>query len=203
MTTPCRSSALFPPAWPSARAWCSRARPAACCGACGWGLGDQEREPLLAELSCRRRPGPVLPADHHARTDQQESPDKIEPTLAAEPIEKAEATEPTEPTERIEPADPMDKIEPAEPMDKIEPLDPMLRSEPAEPLERGEPSVFCMRRSCQLCRSAAQADVLPTALESSRKWRAEHPHVAVAVAVAKSASRPPPAAPRVATSDRS
>lgn len=130
---------------------------------------------MLAELSCRRRPGPVLPADRHARTDQQESPDKIEPTLAAEPIEKAEATEPTEPTERIEPADPMDKIEPAEPIDKIEPLDPMLRSEPAEPLERGEPSVFCMRRSCQLCRSAAQADVLPTALESSSKWRAEHP----------------------------
>lgn len=95
------------------------------------------------------------PADRHARTDRQESPDKIEPTLAAEPIEKAEATEPTEPTERIEPAEPMDRIEPAEPMDKIEPLDPMLRSEPAEPLGRGEPSVFCMTRSSQLCRSAA------------------------------------------------
>jgi len=91
----------------------------------------------------------VLPADRHARTDQRESPDKIEPTLAAEPIEKAEATEPTEPTERIEPAEPIDKIEPAEPIDKIDPAEPMLRSEPAEPPGRGEPSVFCMRRSSQ------------------------------------------------------
>ena len=83
----------------------------------------------------------MVPADRHARTDQRESPDKIEPALAAEPIEKAEATEPTEPIERIEPA---------EPMDKIDPLDPMLRSEPAEPLERGEPSVVSMRAFSQL-----------------------------------------------------
>ncbi len=89
----------------------------------------------------------MLPADRHARTDRQESPDKIEPTLAAEPIEKAEATEPTEPIESTEPAEPMDKIEPAEPIDKIEPLEPMLRSEPAEPLERAEPFVLCMRKS--------------------------------------------------------
>jgi hypothetical protein len=116
---------------------------------------------LLAGLSCRRRPSPVLPADRQARTDQQESADKIEPTLAAEPIEKAEATEPTEPTDRIEPAEPMDKIEPAEPIDKIEPLDPMLRSEPAEPLERGEPSVFCMRRSSQQRRSSRCHRALP------------------------------------------
>jgi hypothetical protein len=91
----------------------------------------------------------VVPADRHVRTDQRESPDKIEPALAAEPIEKAEATEPTEPIERIEPAEPMDKIEPAEPMDKIDPLDPMLRSEPAE-LERGEPLVVSMRAFSQL-----------------------------------------------------
>ena len=91
-----------------------------------------------------------MPADRHARTDQRESPDKIEPALAAEPIEKAEATEPTEPIERIEPAEPMDKIEPAEPMDKIEPLDPMLRSEPAEPPRCGASSVFSMRAFSQL-----------------------------------------------------
>jgi hypothetical protein len=91
----------------------------------------------------------VVPADRHARTDQRESPDKIEPALAAEPIENTEATEPTEPIERIEPAEPMDKIEPAEPMDKIDPLDPMLSSEPAEPLERGEPSAVCMRAFSQ------------------------------------------------------
>ncbi len=91
----------------------------------------------------------MVPADRHARTDQRESPDKIEPALAAEPIENTEATEPTEPIERIEPAEPMDKIEPAEPMDKIDPLDPMLSSEPADPLERGEPSAVCMRAFSQ------------------------------------------------------
>ena len=91
----------------------------------------------------------MVPADRQARTDQRESPDKIEPALAAEPIEKAEATEPTEPIERIEPAEPTDKIEPAEPMDRIEPLDPMLRSEPAEPPRCGASSVFSMRAFSQ------------------------------------------------------
>jgi hypothetical protein len=107
--------------------------------------GGQQREPVagLAQLPGRRAIL-VVPADRHARTDQRESPDKTEPTLAAEPIEKAEATEPTEPMERIEPAEPMERIEPAEPMDKIDPLDPMLRSEPAEPPGRGAPSVVFM-----------------------------------------------------------
>lgn len=91
-----------------------------------------------------------MPADRQARTDQRESPDKIEPALAAEKTEKAEPTEPTEPIERIEPAEPMDKIEPAEPMDRIDPLDPMLSSEPAEPPERDAPSVVSMRALLQL-----------------------------------------------------
>jgi len=94
---------------------------------------------------CFRRPGrPVVPADRHARRDQRDSADKIEPALAAEPIEKMEATEATEPIEKTDPAEPMHRIEPAEPMDKIDPLDPMLRSEPAEPTDRGEISVFAM-----------------------------------------------------------
>ena len=83
----------------------------------------------------------MVPVDRHARRDQRDSADKIEPALAAEPTEKMEATEATEPIERIDPADPMHRIEPVEPMDKIDPLDPMLRSEPAEPAGR-EPSVF-------------------------------------------------------------
>jgi len=62
--------------------------------------------------------------------DQQERADKIEPTLAAEPIENAEASEPTDPTDRIEPAEPMARIEPDEPIDRIDPLDPMLKIEP-------------------------------------------------------------------------
>jgi hypothetical protein len=34
--------------------------------------------------------------------DQRDRADKIEPTLAAEPIENAAASEPTDPTDRIE-----------------------------------------------------------------------------------------------------
>ena len=92
-----------------------------------------------------RRPGrPVVPVDRHARRDQRDSADKIEPALAAEPIEKMEATAATDPIDRTDPAEPMHRIEPAEPMDKIDPLDPMLRSEPAEPADRREVSVFAM-----------------------------------------------------------
>jgi hypothetical protein len=83
----------------------------------------------------------VVSVDRHARRDQRDSADKIEPTLAAEPTEKTEATEATEPIERTDPAEPMHRIEPTEPIDKIDPLDPMLRSEPAEPADR-ELSVF-------------------------------------------------------------
>ena len=72
--------------------------------------------------------------------DQRERADRIEPTLAAEPIENAEASEPTDPTDRIEPAEPMDKIEPDEPIDRIDPLDPMLKMEPDDPGERDEPA---------------------------------------------------------------
>ena len=97
----------------------------------------------------------MVPADRHARRDQRDSADKIEPALAAEPIEKMEATEATEPIERTDPAEPMLRIEPAEPMDKIDPLDPMLRSEPAEPAARREISVFAMPGFSHPCRSAA------------------------------------------------
>jgi len=86
----------------------------------------------------------VVPADRHARRDQRDSADKIEPALAAEPIEKMEATDATEPIERTDPAEPMHKIEPVEPMDKIDPLDPILSSEPAEPADRGELFVYPM-----------------------------------------------------------
>ena len=109
-------------------------------------LDDPGSVSLSPVQPCFRRPGrPVVPADRHARRDQRDSADKIEPALAAEPIEKTEATEATEPIERTDPAEPMHRIEPAEPMDKIDPLDPRLRSEPAEPADRGEISVFAMR----------------------------------------------------------
>lgn len=109
----------------------------------------------LAQLGRRRWVSPVGRADRHARTDQRDSPDKIEPTLIAEPIEKAEAAEPTEPTDRIEPAEPMDRIEPAEPSDKIDPLDPMLSIDPEEPNECGETSLVCMSAFSQPSRPAA------------------------------------------------
>ena len=95
-----------------------------------------------------------MPVDRHARRDQRDSADKIEPALAAdntepalaaEPTEKMEATEATEPIDRTDPAEPMHRIEPAEPIDKIDPLDPMLRSEPEEPARRGL-SVFLILR---------------------------------------------------------
>jgi hypothetical protein len=71
--------------------------------------------------------------DRQARTDQVDSPDRMEPWLANEQTDTSEANEPTEPTDRIEPADPMDKIDPADPMDRMDPLEPMLRIDPAEP----------------------------------------------------------------------
>ena len=76
--------------------------------------------------------------------DQRKELDKIEPTLAAEPIENAEASEPTDPTDSIEPAEPMDKIEPDEPIERIDPLDPMLRMEPEDPGERDESAEICI-----------------------------------------------------------
>lgn len=91
-----------------------------------------------------------MPADRHARTDQRDRADRIEPVLAAEPTENMEATEATEPIDRTDPAEPMDRIEPAEPMDRIDPLDPMLSSDPAEPAERGELPVFAMLRFSHL-----------------------------------------------------
>jgi hypothetical protein len=97
-----------------------------------------ERGPSPAQPGFRRLERPVLPADRHARKDQRDRADNIEPALAAEPTEKMEATEATEPIDRTDPAEPMLRIEPAEPIDKIDPLEPMLRSEPAEPADRGE-----------------------------------------------------------------
>ena len=105
--------------------------------------------------NCRRRRG-IRPrcADRQARIDQRERPDKIEPTLAAEPIDNAEASEaaenadarePTDPTDRIEPAEPIDKMEPEEPIDRIDPLDPMLKMEPEDPSERDELTGTCIR----------------------------------------------------------
>src|ERR1017187_10330209 len=53
--------------------------------------------------------------------DQRDSPERIDPMLAAEP---------TDSTAAMDPADPIERIDPAEPIDKIDPLDPMLRIEP-------------------------------------------------------------------------
>jgi hypothetical protein len=64
--------------------------------------------------------------------DQNDRPDRTEPTLASEPTESTEASEPAEPIDRIEPADPMDRIEPEDPIDKMDPLEPMLRIDPDE-----------------------------------------------------------------------
>jgi hypothetical protein len=85
-----------------------------------------------------------VPADRHARTDQLDSADRIEPRLAAEQTEKTEAMEPTEPIERIDPAEPMLRIDPAEPIERIDPLDPMLRIEPAEPVGPRAPPLIPM-----------------------------------------------------------
>ena len=112
--------------------------------------GAESVSPSPAQPGFRRPGRAAVPVDRHARRDQRDSADKIEPALAAdktepalaaEPTEKMEATEATEPIDRTDPAEPMHRIEPAEPIDKIDPLDPMLRSEPAEPARRG-PSVF-------------------------------------------------------------
>jgi hypothetical protein len=111
--------------------------------------------PPSAQPGFRQQGRPVVPADRHARTDQRDSADKIEPALAAEPIEKMEPTEATEPIDRTDPAEPIDRTEPAEPIDKIDPLDPMLRSEPADPADRCELSVFPMLGFSHPCRSAA------------------------------------------------
>jgi hypothetical protein len=97
-----------------------------------------------------------VPADRHARTDQRDRADKIEPALAAEPTENMDATEATEPIERIDPAEPMLRIEPAEPMDKIDPLDPMLSSEPREPADRSALPAFPMPGFSHLRGSAAE-----------------------------------------------
>ena len=65
-----------------------------------------------------------------ASTDQQDSADRIDPALAAEPTENTDPIELTEPTDRIDPADPIDRMDPAEPIDKIDPVEPMLRMDP-------------------------------------------------------------------------
>jgi hypothetical protein len=112
-----------------------------------------------------------VPAERHARMDQRDNADKIEPALAAEPTEKMEATEPTEPIDRIEPAEPMHRIEPAEPMDKIDPLDPMLRSEPAEPAGRGELSVFPMLGFSHPAAGPREQRYVSRSRRAARPWR--------------------------------
>jgi hypothetical protein len=74
--------------------------------------------------------------DRQARTDQLDSPDRMEPWLANEQTDTSEANEPTDPTDRIEPADPIERMDPADPMDRMDPLEPMLRIDPAEPASR-------------------------------------------------------------------
>jgi hypothetical protein len=74
---------------------------------------------------------PFWTSPFQASTDQQDSADMTDPTLAAEPTESTDPIEPAEPIDRIEPADPIDKMDPAEPIDKIDPLEPMLRMDPS------------------------------------------------------------------------
>lgn len=91
-----------------------------------------------------------------ARTDQRDSPDRIEPALANEPTESTEASEPTDPIDRIEPADPIERIDPADPIDKMDPLEPMLRIDPADPVRRRERSLFRIGPFSQLGLATAQ-----------------------------------------------
>ena len=103
-----------------------------------------------------------------ARTDQQESADRIAPALAAEATESTDAREPTEPIDKIEPAEPIDKIEPAEPIDKMDPLEPIDRIDPLEPMLRMDPSLFRMGSFSQGPRSKPTMTVIPTGARSPR-----------------------------------
>jgi hypothetical protein len=123
----------------------------------------------------RARPCRACP--FQASTDQQDSADRMDPTLAAEPTESTDPIEPTEPTDRIEPADPIDKMDPAEPIDKIDPLEPMLRM---------DPSVFRMRSFSQMSSGGDQGPrqavtVIPTGARSLRNTAAEHRWAATAL----------------------
>jgi len=71
----------------------------------------------------------MAPADRQDSSDQRENPDRIEPTLMAEPTDSAEANEPTDPIDRIEPEDPMDRSERDAAIDRIEPVEPIDRIE--------------------------------------------------------------------------
>ena len=75
-------------------------------------------------------PRPFQARPFQASTDQQDSADRIDPALAAEPTQSTDPIEPAEPTDRIDPADPIDRMDPAEPIDKIDPLEPMLKMDP-------------------------------------------------------------------------
>lgn len=88
--------------------------------------------PLVPEVDDLRHRSE--PAERHARIDQRDNPDRIEPKLPNEATDNTEANEPAEPMLRIEPAEPMLRIEPDEPIDRIEPLEPRLRMEPDESL---------------------------------------------------------------------
>jgi hypothetical protein len=79
-------------------------------------------------------------------TDQQDSPDMIEPKLANE---STEASEPADPMDRIDPADPIERIDPVDPIDKMDPVEPMLRIDPAEPARLRDLSPRRMRSLSQ------------------------------------------------------
>ena len=100
---------------------------------------------LPARAAAARAGGVAGSRDRQARTDQLDSPDRMEPWLTKEPIDSSEENEPTDPIDRIEPADPIERIDPADPMDRMDPLEPMLRIDPAEPLARCAVSPVRMR----------------------------------------------------------
>ena len=109
-----------------------------------------------------------------ASTDQRESADRIDPTLAAEVTESMDAREPTEPIDKIDPAEPIDKTDPAEPIDKMDPAEPIDRIDPLEPMLRMDPSLFRMGSFSQGPRSQQATTVIPTGARSSRHivgWR--------------------------------
>jgi hypothetical protein len=123
----------------------------------------------------------TTPSSRQASTDHWESPDRIAPTLATEPIDRTHAAEATDPTDKIEPADPIDKMEPEDPIDKMEPEDPidkmepeepMLSIEPGEPVERNEESRIRMRAFLQPGSGTATPDAaVHRRIALTRRWR--------------------------------
>jgi pimeloyl-ACP methyl ester carboxylesterase len=72
---------------------------------------DQFADALADYFSGASRTRPV---ELHDSTDQRDAADKIDPTLAQEPIENAENADPIEPIEKTDPIEPIDMNEPSE-----------------------------------------------------------------------------------------